>query len=33
LSELTPAWTPLLADGEPRSDQAMIGVQKLGCSE
>jgi ribosome-associated heat shock protein Hsp15 len=33
LSELAPAWTPLLADGEPRSDQAMIGVQKLGCSE
>jgi ribosome-associated heat shock protein Hsp15 len=33
LSELAPAWTPLLAGDEPRSDQAMIGVQKLGCSE
>jgi ribosome-associated heat shock protein Hsp15 len=32
-SELAPAWAPLLADDEPRSDQAMIGVQKLGCSE
>jgi ribosome-associated heat shock protein Hsp15 len=33
LSEFAPAWTPLLADDEPWSDHAMMGVQKLGYSE